>query len=58
MLSIFYADCHIKAPYAECRYVECCYAECRGTKLPKGKQSRFVVLCISLQKKSFTTLTL
>ncbi len=25
-----YAECHIKAPYAECRYAECFYAECRG----------------------------
>jgi hypothetical protein len=23
-----YAECHIKAPYAECRYAECHYAEC------------------------------
>jgi hypothetical protein len=24
----FYAECHIKIPYAECRYAECCYVEC------------------------------
>ncbi len=29
MLSVIYAECHIKAPYAECRYTECHYAECR-----------------------------
>jgi hypothetical protein len=35
MLSVIYADfhlwceCHIKAPYAECRYAECHYAGCR-----------------------------
>jgi hypothetical protein len=28
MLSVFYADFHIKAPYAECRYAECRYAAC------------------------------
>ncbi len=35
MLSVIYADCHIKVPYAECRYAEfhyteCRYAECHG----------------------------
>ncbi len=30
MLTVTYAECHAKAPYAECHYVECCYAECRG----------------------------
>ncbi len=34
MLTVTYAECHIKAPCAEpcsgeCRYTECCYAECR-----------------------------
>jgi hypothetical protein len=42
MLTVTYAECHIKAPYAECHYAECPYAECRyaecrsvivGTKL-------------------------
>ncbi len=37
MLTVTYAECHIKAPYpesryAECRYAECRYAECRGAK--------------------------
>ncbi len=27
--SVIYAECHIKAPNAECRYAECHYAECR-----------------------------
>ncbi len=30
ILTVAYAECHIKAPYAECRYAECRYAECRG----------------------------
>ncbi len=30
MLTVTYAECHIKAPYAECHYAECRYAECRG----------------------------
>ncbi len=29
MLTVTYGECHIKAPYAECRYAECRYAECR-----------------------------
>ena len=30
MLSVTYAECHILALYAECRYAGCHYAECRG----------------------------
>ncbi len=34
MLSIIYAECHIKATYAEfyaeCRRTECRYADCHG----------------------------
>jgi hypothetical protein len=38
MLSVVYAECHMKALcakciYAECRYAECRYAECRGAKI-------------------------
>jgi hypothetical protein len=29
MLSVTYAECHIKALYSECRYAECHYTECR-----------------------------
>jgi hypothetical protein len=29
MLLVTYAECHIKAPNAECRYAECRDAECR-----------------------------
>ncbi len=37
MLSVFYAECHNKVQYAECRYAEChsakChYVECRGAR--------------------------
>jgi hypothetical protein len=31
MLTVTYAECHIKASYAECRYAGCRYAECRCT---------------------------
>jgi hypothetical protein len=31
MLTVACAECHIKAPYAECHYAECHNAECRGT---------------------------
>ncbi len=30
MLTVTYAESHIKAPYAECHQVECRYAEGRG----------------------------
>ncbi len=30
MLTVTYAESHIKAQYAECHYDECRYAECRG----------------------------
>ncbi len=33
MLSVIYAECHMDASFAECRYAECCYAQCRGTSL-------------------------
>ncbi len=50
MLSVTYAECHIKTLctechyaecyYAECRYAECRYAECRGAE--RTTQSCFV----------------
>jgi hypothetical protein len=33
MLTVTYAEGHILAPNAECRYAECHCAECRGTIL-------------------------
>jgi hypothetical protein len=30
MLTVTYAECHIKAPYTEFHYAECRYPECRG----------------------------
>jgi hypothetical protein len=40
MLSVIYAECHIQALCAECRYAECHYAKCRGAlKSPGGKKS-------------------
>jgi hypothetical protein len=29
MSTVTYAECHTKAPYAECHYAECRYTECR-----------------------------
>ncbi len=29
-VTVTYAECHIKAPYADCLYAECRYAECHG----------------------------
>jgi hypothetical protein len=31
MLSVTYAECHIKASYTECRFAECRCTEGRGT---------------------------
>jgi hypothetical protein len=36
MLTVIYAECHIQALYAECRYAACCYAECRSA-VPVGR---------------------
>jgi hypothetical protein len=33
MLSFTYAECHLKALYAEYNYAECHYTECRGAKI-------------------------
>jgi hypothetical protein len=33
MLTVTYAECHTKAPYAECHYAECRYAECRRVNI-------------------------
>ncbi len=33
MLNATYAECHIKALYAECRYAECRNSESRGAQL-------------------------
>jgi hypothetical protein len=43
MLNVTYAECHIKAPYAECHYAERRYAECRGAK---GGALRFICTCV------------
>ncbi len=32
MVTVTYAECHIKALYAECCYAKCRYAECRYTE--------------------------
>jgi hypothetical protein len=43
MLTVTYADCHINAPYAECRYAECRGASrCRRfkTSLRRRRQNK------------------
>ncbi len=32
MLSVVYAECHIRAIFADCQYAECRYAQCRYAK--------------------------
>ncbi len=60
LLTVTYAQCHIKAPYtechyaecggyaecryAECRYAECHYAECRGATSYVKKTSKNFVM--------------
>ncbi len=41
MLTVTYAECHIKAPYGECHYTEWRYAECRGA----GTNTSLLGLC-------------
>jgi len=41
MLSFTYAECHLKAPYAECHYAECYYAECRADCRGASKTAYF-----------------
>jgi hypothetical protein len=40
MLSVTYAECHIKVLCAKCRYAECHYAECRGAAHTLGMNER------------------
>ena len=42
MLTVTYAECHIKAPYAECIYAECHYAECHYAEC-RGAFLQFVL---------------
>ncbi len=40
MLTITYAECHIEAPYANCRYAECHYAECHYAECRGAKNTK------------------
>jgi len=51
MLTVTYAQCHIKTPYAECRHAECHYAERRGA-LELGKLEREKVYKIGTKASS------
>jgi hypothetical protein len=33
LLTVTYAECHIKAPCTECRYAKCHYTECHGARI-------------------------
>jgi hypothetical protein len=46
MLSVTYAECHIRAFYAECRYSECPYAECHGAlQVTQSTKERKFIKC-------------
>ncbi len=55
LLTVTYAESHIKAPYAEChyaecRYDECRYAECRGAIVnTKLRHLRYMQKCLLRQ---------
>jgi hypothetical protein len=48
MLTVTYAECHIKAPYAECHYAECHYAEYRYAECHGALIIPISMLCTSL----------
>ncbi len=61
MLSVTYAECHIRACYAECRYSECRYAECHGAlQVTQSTKERKFIKCIEgwnfLRQVTFQTL--
>jgi hypothetical protein len=47
MLTVTYAECHTKAPYAECHYAECRYAECHGAAVNRQGQTLKLIRQIS-----------
>jgi hypothetical protein len=53
MLSVVYAECHIKAPYAEFCNAECRYAECRDAEYRGGICDAISFVCgvISFNQK-------
>jgi hypothetical protein len=51
-----YAECHTKAPYAECHYVKCRYVECRGVLFYRA--TTFVKTIVSTVALRIMTLSL
>jgi hypothetical protein len=58
MLTVTYAECHLKAPHAECHYAEYRYAECHGAKLPSANSLALLSSVSDCEEKSITTFTL
>ncbi len=57
MLAVTYAECHIKAPYAECcyaeyHYAECHYSECHGTAFDNANIIYFITKQATLMRRS------
>jgi hypothetical protein len=47
--AVTYAECHIKAPDAECPYAECHYAKCRGARSGMAdicKRKKLLLECV------------
>jgi hypothetical protein len=55
MLTVTYAECHIKSSYAECHYAECRYVECH-IKAPYAecRGARFLVVSYVRPTSYFT----
>ncbi len=57
MMAVTYAECHIKAPfaqccYAECRNAQCRYYECRGTAFDNANILYFIKKQATLIRRS------
>ncbi len=47
MLSVIYAECHMKASFAKWHYAECCYADCRYAEC-RGVLTLVVIAAITM----------
>jgi hypothetical protein len=50
MLSVVFAECHMKGFYAECHYAECRYAEYHGAKILAFLKLIFALPCLARKK--------
>ncbi len=58
MLTVTYAECHIKAPFAERCYAECRYADCNGAQLwPEYRETFCLIKALPLYNKILVDMT-